>query len=470
MNRFDLICIGCGPAGERAATQAAALGKRVGVVEREPRPGGAMVNTGTIASKALRETALLCSAFRRRPLPGMELEFQRDVSITRFMSRRHLVQQQEHDRIEAALDRSGIEVFRGSASFLDASTIEIRSDGHEPLTISAEHILVAVGTHPVRPAHIPFGDSIVDSDTLLDLPRMPRSMVVMGAGVIGSEYACLFAEMGVNVTLVEPRSTLLPFVDADCRAHLMRAMRDQGIQIRFDSTITAAARNADGTVQVSFDNNDEITTDVLAWTSGRQGNTASLQLDRAGLSANERGLITVNENYQTAVPSIYAAGDVIGFPALASTSMEQGRVAACHMFGAPCRSRLSQTVPIGLYTIPAVSMVGLSEDQARKQNLNILVGRASYRFNARGRMLGDEEGLLKCVFDADSRQLLGCTIVGEQATELIHLAQSAIVHDAGIDYFIEACLNYPSLTELYKVAAVDALASLADSHPRAQAA
>ncbi len=462
MSDYDLICIGCGPAGEKAATQAAYFGHRVAIVERESSPGGAMVNTGTIPSKSLRETALLCSAFRRRPLPGIEFAVDHKLSVAKLMAQRYRVQYQEHDRIESSLDRSGIRVIRGIGRIDGPETVSVEATDGTTCVLTTRFILIATGSSPARPEHIPFHqDNVVDADDILDLSEVPDSIIVVGGGVIGCEYACMFAELGASVTLIHPRDTLLDFIDAECRDHLLRAMSDEGIEIRLNTTIDEVIRQDNGTVLTRTDGGEQLTCDVLLWAAGRCSNTDDIGLDKADIVAGKRGLIEVDDHYQTSVPSIYAAGDVIGFPALASTSMEQGRIAACHMFDIDFKTKLASLLPFGLYTIPAVSSIGLSEKDAVKAGRDVVVGRAQYRHNARGRMLGDEQGMLKCVFDRQTRQLLGTTIVGESATELIHLAQFVITFEAGIDEIIGACFNYPSLSELYKYAAYDALQAIA---------
>ncbi len=467
---YDLICLGCGPAGEKAATQAAYFGHKVAIIEQEARPGGAMVNTGTVPSKALRETALLCSAFNRRPMPGMDMRLDRSMSVPRFMARRHLMEQQEHDRIETAIDRHSISVLHGRGRLIDAHSIEIESSSGDRRCATARFILVATGSSPLRPEHVPFDeDRIVDADGVLKLNRLPDCMVIVGGGVIGCEYASIFAEIGVKVTLIHNGDHILPFLDAECRAHLRDAMCQQGIEFTPNRSVSAVRRAADR-VEVSLDNGMVLTTDCLLWAAGRCSNTTGIGLETAGVTLGQRGLIAVNEHYQTNVPSIYAAGDVIGFPALAATSMEQGRIAACHMFNIDFKRRLADSMPIGLYTIPAVSMIGLTPEEARKRNDDVVIGRARYRDNVRGRMLGDESGLLKCVFDRQSRVMLGAMIVGEDATELIHQAQMAIAAGLGIDYFIDACFNYPSLSELYKYAAYSALQSMKADSEHAKAA
>jgi NAD(P) transhydrogenase len=467
VREYDLVCIGSGPAGEQAAVQAASHGHRVAVVEREARPGGAMVNTGTIPSKALRETALLCSALRRRPIPGVQPAVDRNLSIHRLMAQRYRVQYQEHDRIERAFDRLGIDVVRGHGRLEDACTVSVEAADGSRTVLRARFILIATGSSPVQPENIPFGHrSIVDADGILELTRIPESAIVVGGGVIGCEYACMLGEIGVSVTIVHPRPELLPFLDQECRDHLVRAMMDESIEIRLNTSVVDARPLEDDRVEVRFDDGETALCHVLLWAAGRESNTARIGLDAAGVRTGKRGLVPVNEHYQTNVGNIYAAGDVIGFPALSSTSMEQGRLAACHMFGIPVPQRLADTVPFGLYTIPAVSAVGLTEHDAREQGLDVVVGRALYRNNARGRMLGDDQGLLKCVFDRRSRRLLGAAIVGEDACELIHLAQFIMLYEGGLDELIGACFNYPTLAELYKHAACDALEALAAAQRR----
>lgn len=465
--RYDLVCIGSGPAGEKAALMAASVGKRVAIVERQPAPGGAMVNTGTIASKALRETALLCSAFRRRPIPGIGFSLDRSISLARFMARKTLVQIEEHDRIERSIDRHGIDVLRGTGRIVGEHRIEIEGADGLRLLIECDHLLLATGSRPHRPDFVDFtARSVVDADGILDLDRMPKSMLVVGGGVIGSEYACIFAEMGVELAILEPRDTLLPFLDAEIRSTLLAQMESLSIRTCFGSAVERVTGDRDGAAVRCADGRTE-RADVVLWALGRVGNTAGIGLDVVGLEPDKRGLLTVDDRYRTPVPWIWAAGDVIGFPALASTSLEQGRMAACHMFGIPFREKLAATVPIGIYTIPAIGAVGLTEQEARGKGIDVVVGRARYRNNPRGRMLGDDQGLCKLVFDATEHKLIGASVIGEDATELVHLAQAAIVFGAGIEFFLDACFNYPSLGELLKYAAIDAAASLARGMRRA---
>jgi NAD(P) transhydrogenase len=469
--RYDLVCIGSGPAGEKAALMAASEGKRVAIVEREPMPGGAMVNTGTIASKVLRETALLCSAFRRRPIPGMPTAPDRGISLPRFMARKTLVQIEEHDRIERSMDRHGIDVIRGHGRFVSAGLIEVASADRSVRLVEAAYTLIATGSRPQRPGNVDFTHpAIVDCEGILRLDRMPESLVVVGGGVIGSEYACIFAEMGVPVTIVEPRDALMPFLDREIREVLVARMRELGIDLCLGRRPDGASGNADGTASVRIEGGGERSAAVVLWSLGRVGNTEDMGLETVGLVPDARGLLKVDDRYRTAVPQIFAAGDVIGFPALASTSLEQGRIAACTMFDLPYRERIAATVPMGIYTIPAIGSVGWTETEAQAKGTTVVVGRARYRNNPRGRMLGDDQGLCKLVFDAGDRRLLGGSVIGEDATELVHVLQAVLAFGGGIDYLLEACFNYPSLGELLKYAAIDAAATLAAREGRRTAA
>ena len=459
MRSYGLLCIGAGPAGEKAALVAAQHGQRVAIVEMAPRPGGAMVNTGTIASKALRETALVASALRRRPIPGFAAMAPTGLSMQRFMARRTLVQMEEHDRIEDGLEQAGVEILRGRGTILDAHTVRVeRADGSHAIH-TTDFILVATGSSPARAKTVDFAHpGIVDADGILEFESMPRSLVIVGAGVIGSEYASIFAELGVEVTLVEPRNALMRFLDDEIRAVLARGMEDAGIRLLFGRAAAKVEGLPDGRARTTLADGETIDSDCVLWSLGRSGNTRGLGLESVGVAPDERGNLKVDAHYRTACPSVFAAGDVIGFPALASTSMEQGRVAACHMFGLPFMTKLADTVPMGIYTIPAIGSVGLTEEDARSGGREVVIGRARYRDNARGRMLGDDQGLLKAVFDSQTHALLGVSVVGEDATELVHLGQIAILSGHTIRHFVESCYNYPSLTELYKAAAFDALA------------
>jgi NAD(P) transhydrogenase len=462
MREYDLICIGSGPAGEKAASQASYFGHRVAMIERNHRPGGAMVNSGTLPSKALRETALLCSSFNRRPLPGVNMRLDRTISVPKFMAQRHMLEQQEHDRIERSIDGHGIDVYAGNGKLKDANTVVVEQADGTMIELRTKYVLIATGSSPLRPEHVPFHlPNVVDADGVLQLASLPASMVVVGGGVIGTEYACIFAEMGVHVTLVHSGDSILPFLDAECRQHLMQAMSAAGVEFKPNTSVRTVEPVSETTMRVSLDGSEHVSAETVLWAAGRSSNTAGLGLERIGVAMGNRGLVLVDDQYRTNVPSIYAAGDVIGFPALASTSMEQGRIAACNMFNIDFKKQLTANMPMGIYTIPSVATVGVSHEEAQKQKRDVLVGRAMYRDNLRGRMLGDNDGMLKCIFDRNTRALLGAAVVGEDATELIHLAQAVIEAGRGIEYFIHTCFNYPSLHELYKYAAYSALQSLA---------
>jgi NAD(P) transhydrogenase len=391
-------------------------------------------------------------------MPGLSMAIDSSLSIPKFMARRHLIEHQEHDRIESSMDRHGIHVHRGSAKLLDPNTVHVECADGRVKTISSEFILIATGSSPVRPDHVPFnGINVVDADGVLQLRRIPKSMIIVGGGVIGCEYASIFAEIGVQVTLANPKEAVMPFLDAQCREHLVASMREAGVNFRLGFSVESVKSPSQNKVTVELSGGELLHAETLLWAAGRSSNTSGLGLEQAGVSVGERGVLKVDDAYRTNVPSVYAAGDVIGFPALASTSMEQGRIAVCRMFGMNFKHELAKVMPLGIYTIPAVSMVGMTEDEARSAKRDIVVGTSSYQHNARGRMLGDDQGMIKCVFDRTTQQLLGASIVGEGATEIIHIAQLAIVQNLGIDYFISTCFNYPSLSELFKYAAYSAL-------------
>ena len=460
MARYDLVCIGCGPAGETAAVTAGQRGLRVLVVESAGRPGGAMVNTGTIASKVLRETALVCSAFRRRPVPGIDASPDTNLSIAAFMARTTLVQMEEHDRIEETLDRAGVEVRHGRGRLLDSNTVEITEPDGTIARVETDHILLATGSRPARPDWIDFEHPrILDADGLLSMDRMPDSLTIVGGGVIGSEYACIFAELGIDTTLIEPRSGLMRFLDDEIRERLEAEMLETGVDLRLGSK-PVAVRGGRDRVVVELDSGQAVESAVMLWSLGRQGNADGLGLDSVGIQANDRGLLTVDEDYRTECPAVFAVGDLIGFPALASTSIEQGRVAACRMFEFDEDRALAATVPMGIYTIPSVGHVGRTLEEAGRDGMDAIVGRAEYRRNSRGRMLGDDRGLLKLVVDRPGQRVVGCSVVGEDATELVHLAQFAISTGQKLSWFEQACFNYPSLTGLFREAAEDARRAL----------
>jgi NAD(P) transhydrogenase len=453
---YDLIVIGSGPAGEKGAAQAAYFGKRVLVVEKERAPGGAAVHTGTLPSKTLRETALFLSGYRQRELYGVNVTLDLSVAVPKLLSRKDAVRKQEVERIEWNLRRHHVAYLRGAASLLDAHTVRVRlPDGEK--RVSAEYLLIATGSVPFHPAHIDFADvDIDDSDTILEIDRMPESLLVMGAGVIGCEYASMFAALGVKVILVEPRNELLNFLDADMSEALRVALIRLGIDVRMQDSAEEVKREGDSIV-TRLASGERIATDKLLFTAGRSGATATLELETAGVKLGARGYIEVDRDFRTSSSSVYAAGDVIGFPALASTSMEQARVAVCHAFGFDYKRQMGSLLPYGIYTIPEVSCVGLSEEDARAKGIDTVCGRALYEHNARGKIIGDHDGLVKLVFERTSRKLIGAHCIGDRATELVHIGQALIATGGGVDTLIEMVFNYPTLSECYKYAAYDAL-------------
>jgi len=458
---YDLVVIGGGPAGERGAAQAAYFGKRVAIVEREPEPGGTAVHTGTLPSKTLRETALLLSGHRQRNLDGLLVDLDPEMTVTRLLERKDAVRRLELERIHTNIDRHGIDLVRGVGRLIDPHTVEVTPADGSSTRLTAGVILVATGSSPYRPPGIPYGDEDVhDADGILRIHRLPSSMAVIGGGVIGCEYACMFAALGVRVTLVDARESLLTFLDHDMVDQLTGSMRRMGVAIRVGLRWQAVRRQGDDVI-VAFDNGEEIAAEHLLYAAGREGRTKDLNLVSVGLQADQRGYLQVNERYETRVPHILAAGDVIGFPALAATSMEQGRVAVCHAFGFDYKKSVAGIVPYGIYTIPEVSAFGETETTCREKGIPYVTGSARYSENARGKIAGDTEGVLKLVVDRRTRRLIGVHVIGERATELVHIGQAVVHLDGSIDTFIEMVFNFPSLAEAYKYAAYDCLAQLA---------
>jgi NAD(P) transhydrogenase len=457
---FDLIVLGAGPAGEKGAAQAAYFGKRVAIIEREPAPGGAAVHTGTLPSKALRETALFLSGYRQRDLYGVTVQVEPHLAVAKLIARKEAVRDVETARILRNLEAHGIEQVRGLARFVDAHTVEVARDTG-PRRLTAEAILIATGSHPFHPPGIPFDDADVhDSDSILGINRLPDSLTVLGGGVVGCEYASLFAALGVKVHLVDGRARLLPFLDLEMGERLLQAMIDHGVSCHLGDRVREVGRNEGGELQCTLSSGIRLTSEKVLVASGRGGNTAELNLDAVGVATDARGCVVVDEAFRTAVPSIYAAGDVIGFPALASTSMEQARVGVCRAFGFEYKQEVSSLLPYGVYTIPEVSCVGHSEQEAARQRIDIVVGRAFFRDNARGQIVGDRDGMIKLVFDRATRRLIGCHCIGERASELVHIGQAIIALGGKVETLIEMVFNYPTFGEVYKYAAYDALSRL----------
>jgi NAD(P) transhydrogenase len=458
---YDLVVLGGGPAGEKGAVQAAYFGKRVLVVEREAHPGGAAVHTGTLPSKTLRETAIFLSGYRQRELYGVKVALDASLAVPRLLSRKNAVRELEVQRIRWNLERHGVAIVQGVASFKDPHTIEIRSTEGATRAVTAECSLVATGSAPFQPSNIPFDDEDVDdSDTILQIDRLPKTMTIIGGGVIGCEYATMFAAMHVKVTLVDGRPRLLPFLDPEMGDRLRGAMTSLEIAFKMGVNVVSVERVPGRGIVTKLDDGSELCAEKLLFAAGRSGRTEGLRLVEIGVAIDKRGSVKVDGDYRTACPSIYAAGDVIGFPALASTSMEQARIAVCHAFGFTYKRQMSHLLPYGIYTIPEVSCVGLSEDDATKAGSPFVVGRAFYRDNARGKILGDKEGVVKLIFDQESRKLLGCHCMGDRASELVHIGQVMISLGGTVDTLIETVFNYPTLSELFKYAAYDALGAL----------
>ncbi len=459
---FDLIVLGVGPAGEKGAVQAAYFGKKVCVIERAAEPGGAAVHTGTLPSKTLRETALFLSGYRQRELYGLTIDLNPELAIPKLLSRNSAVRELEVARIKWNLERHNVTQVKGVAHFVDPHTIEVVTLGAPPQRRTSEYFLVATGSKPFQPPNIPLDDEDVDdSDTILQIDRLPKTLTVLGGGVIGCEYASMFAAMHVKVTLVDGRDRLLPFLDLEMGERLRGAMTNMGVDIRLNARTKTVERVAGRGIVTMFESGPEVVSEKLLFAAGRNGWTEGLELERVGVVADKRGYIKADADYRTTCPSVYAAGDVIGFPALASTSMEQARVAVCHAFNFTYKRQMSHVLPYGIYTIPELSSVGLSEEQAKEQKIDAVVGRAYYRDNARGKIIGDRDGVIKLLFDRPTRKLIGCHCIGDRASELVHIGQSMLMLGGTVDTLIETVFNYPTLSEMFKYAAYDALGAIA---------
>ncbi len=453
---YDFIVIGSGPAGRRAAIQAAKLGKRVLVVEKGRRVGGVSVHTGTIPSKTLRETVLNLTGWRERGFYGRAYRVKKDLSAKDLMARLHMTLEHEVDVLEHQFARNTVTQMRGTAMFLGPHRISVSSDAGEVRIFEGEKFLVAVGTRPHRPKDVPFdGNRVLDSDEVVELKNLPRSLTVVGAGVIGVEYATIFSALDVNVALVEARSTFLDFIDHELIEDFLHQLRDRGMTIRFGSKVERIEIEK-GYVITLLESGRRVRSEMLLYCAGREGVTDVLNLEACGLTFDERGRVKVDgKTFQTEVPHIYAAGDVVGFPSLASTSMEQGRIAACHAFGIPLPPA-PEFFPYGIYAVPEMSTVGMSEEEVRRQRIPYDAGVARFRETSRGHIMGLNAGILKMIFALETRRLLGVHIVGEGATELIHIGQAVLNLQGTLEYFIENTFNYPTLAEAYKIAALDA--------------
>lgn len=457
---YDLVVVGAGPAGEKGAAQAAYFGKRVAVIERGVEPGGAAVHTGTLPSKTLRETALYLSGHRARELYGVAVKLDPDATVPHLMARKNAIAEAASLAIRQNLDRHKVTYVAGHARFTDAHTVRVSGpDGERDIT--GEHFLIATGSRPFRPPDIDFADDTIhDSDEVLGISKLPTSLTILGGGVIGCEYACMFAALGSQVTMVDARAEILPFLDLEIVERLRTAMTKLGIRLLQGQRWAGARHEADG-IATTLADGTRITSEQLLFAAGRVGNSAELGLDTIGVQPDSRGYIKVDDQYRTSCPNVWAAGDVVGFPALASVSMEQGRVAVCHAFGFSYKRAVASLMPYGIYTIPEVSAVGETEQSCQQKGIDYVVGRALYKDNSRGKITGDLEGITKLVVHAGSRRLLGVHVIGEHATELVHIGQAAIHAEATVDLFIEMVFNFPTLAESYKYAAYDCLGALA---------
>ena len=459
-SKYDLIVIGSGPSGQRAAVAATKMKKRVAVVEARAVVGGVCINTGTIPSKTMREAVLHLSGYNYRTLYGMNYRVKEKITMADLAFRVQAVIKTEVDVTEAQLSRNGIDIFHGVAHFVDPHQVRVEGPQSE-VTLEADRIIIAVGTRPADSPRVPInGRTIVNSDQILDLPELPRSLIVVGGGVIGVEYTCMFAVLGVRVTLIEKRDRLLEFADREIIEALSYHLRDSRVTMRLGEGVQSVESLPDGTVVANLESKKKVSGDALLYAVGRQGNVDELNLPAAGIDADNRGRIPVDEHFQTEVPHIFAVGDVVGFPSLASVSMEQGRIAAARAFDDKASTSNPSFYPYGIYTIPEISFIGKTEEQLTDEDVPYEVGMAYYRETARGQIRGDTTGRLKLVFHRDTRKVLGVHIIGEGAAELVHIGQAVMILGGTIDYFIDTVFNYPTLAECYKAAAFNGLGRL----------
>ncbi|MFU1478764.1 Si-specific NAD(P)(+) transhydrogenase [Roseovarius sp. C7] len=453
---YDLIIIGSGPAGRSAAIQAGKLKRRVLVIDRKDRLGGVSVHTGTIPSKTLRETVLNLSGWRERSFYGRSYRVKEDIEAQDLKSRLHKTLDYEVDVLEHQFNRNHVDTLNGLARFTGPKTLEVATEAGETTSLTADRFLISTGTRTYRPDYVPFnGLTIVDSDEFLELARIPRSLTVVGAGVIGVEYATMFAALDVRVTLIEPRDSFLDFIDRTLIQEFTHQIRENGVDLRLGSPIEKI-EDAGDHVEITMGNGRHVRSEMLLFAAGRMGATQKLNLGAVGLETDHRGRVEVDrKTYQTKVGHIYAAGDVIGHPSLASTSLQQGRVAACHALGVPTLGE-SPWYPYGIYSVPEISTCGMSEEEMQERGIPYEVGIARFRETSRGHIMGLEHGMLKMLFSLKTRRVLGVQIVGEGATELIHIAQAVLNLKGTVDYFVQNTFNYPTLAEAYKIAGLDA--------------
>jgi NAD(P) transhydrogenase len=461
MKTYDLIVIGSGPAGQRAAIYATKLGKQVAVIERMRTVGGVCINTGTIPSKTMREAVLHLSGYNYRSIYGMNYRVKEKITMADLAFRVQHVIKTEIDVTEAQLSRNGIDVLPGIASFVDPTHVKVINESGS-LTFESKYIIIATGTKPAVSQKVPTnGRTIVNSDQILDLPALPRTMIVVGGGVIGVEYTCMFAALGVRMILIEKRPKLLEFADQEIVEALSYHLRDSRVTMRLHEEVESVEELPDGTVVANLESKKRISADALLYAVGRSGNIDELNLSAAGIEADARGRIPVDKDFCTRTPNMFAVGDVIGFPSLASVSMEQGRIAVARAFGNQSLISNPSYYPYGIYTIPEISFIGKTEEQLTDEDVPYEVGVAYYREIARGQIRGDTTGRLKLIFHRQTRQILGVHIIGEDASELVHIGQAVMSLDGTVDYFIETVFNYPTLAECYKAAAFNGINRLA---------
>jgi len=455
--KYDLVVIGSGPSGQRAAVAASKMKKRVAVVEARSVVGGVCINTGTIPSKTMREAVMHLSGYNYRSLYGMNYRVKEKITMADLAFRVQAVIKTEVDVTEAQLSRNGIEVVHGVAHFVDPH--RIRVDGpHTDATLEADRIIIAVGTKPAVSSKVPInGRTIVNSDQILDLPELPKTLIVVGGGVIGVEYTCMFSALGVRVTLIERRPRLLEFADTEIIEALSYHLRDSRVTMRMNEEVESVEEMPDGTVVANLESKKKLQGDALLYAVGRQGNVDELNLANVGVEADKRGRIPVDKDFRTKVPTIFAVGDVIGFPSLASVSMEQGRIAAARAFGDDTILSNPSFYPYGIYTIPEISFIGKTEEQLTEEDVPYEVGVAYYREIARGQIRGDTTGRLKLIFHRMTHAILGVHIIGEGASELLHIGQAVMALGGKLDYFVDTVFNYPTLAECYKVAAFNGI-------------
>lgn len=454
--RYDLVVIGSGPAGEKGAAQAAYFGKRVALIETEAALGGAAANTGTLPSKTLRETSLVLSGFRARGLYGVDLALRREADVRDFLYREKHVVDAERKRAISNVARHGIDTYHGLGSFIDPNTIRVQNQAEEQ-TLETDFVLLATGSSPRHPLIFPFDHpNVYDSDTILRLPKMPKSLVIIGGGVIGCEYACTFAALGIEVIIIDGNPHLLSFMDHELADALRLGMEQLGV-IFYTPDRVEKCDSDRKRVTMRLQSGRMVYADAALIAAGRIANTDKLNLEATGLLVRHDGTIDVDHQFRTSLPHIYAAGDVIGFPALASTSMEQARLAMVNAFDLKYKSEAAPILPYGIYTIPEASMAGETEASLKSKGIRYVIGKADYAQNARGIIIGDSLGFLKLLFRHDDMKLVGVHIIGEQASELLHIGLTAMLLDADSDLFIRTCYNYPTLSELYKYATYDAM-------------